>query len=86
MEAVVTYLTNIPTPQLPAIQMSTLPPKMTTGQEFLRKVVDELIGCWGVQWEASLSLTTEDGKVTLAFSTTLRPMSWQTSGFRTSNS
>ena len=44
---------------------------MITGREFLKKVVDNFIGCWGVQWEASLSLTTEDGKVTLAFSTTL---------------
>ena len=31
-----------------------------------KKVVDEFIGCWGVQWEASLPLTTEDGKVNLA--------------------
>ena len=32
----------------------------------MKKVVDELIGCWGVQWLASLPLTTEDGKVNLA--------------------
>ena len=32
----------------------------------MKKVVDEFIGCWGVQWEASLPLTTEDGKVNLA--------------------
>ena len=49
MEAVVTYLTNAPTPQLPAIQ---------------NEVVDE--GYWMVQWEASLPLTKEDRKVTLA--------------------
>ena len=71
MEAVVTYLTNTLTPQLPATQMSTSPPKMTTGQELLKKVVDEFIGCRGVQWEASLLLTFEVGKVALAFSTTL---------------
>ena len=71
MEAVVTYQTNTLTPQLPATQMSTSPPKMTSGQEFLKKIVDEFIGCWRVQWEASLSLTVEVGKVTLAFSTTL---------------
>ena len=71
MEAVVTYLTKTLTPQLPATQMSTLAPKMTTGQDILKMVVDEFIGCRGVQWEASLDLTTEDGKVALAFSTTL---------------
>ena len=49
MEAVVTYLTNTPTPQLPATQMSTLPPKMRTGQQFLKKIVNEFIGCWGVK-------------------------------------
>ena len=32
----------------------------------MKKVVDEFIGCWGVQWEATLPLTTEDGKVNLA--------------------
>ena len=58
MEAVVTYLTNTPTPQLPAIQVSTLAPKMTTGQDLLKKVVGESISCWGVQREASLSFTT----------------------------
>ena len=52
MEAVVTYLNNTPTPQLPAIQVSTLPPKMKTGQDLLEKVVEEFIGCWGVQREA----------------------------------
>ena len=31
-------------PQLPAIQMSTLPPKMNTGQGLLKKVVDEVSG------------------------------------------
>ena len=51
--------------------MLTLPPKMTTVQEFMKNVVEEFIGCWGLQWKASLSLTTEDGKVNLAFSTTL---------------
>ena len=71
MEAVVTYLTKTLTPQLPATQMSTSAPKMTTGQEILKKVVDEFIGCRGVQWEASLLLTTEDGKAALALSTTL---------------
>ena len=33
----------------------------------MKKVVDEVIGCWEVQWEASLLLTTEDGKVNLAW-------------------
>ena len=32
----------------------------------MKKVVDEFIGYWRVQWEASIPLTTEDGKVTLA--------------------
>ena len=32
----------------------------------MKKVVDEFIGYWRVQWEASLPLTTDDGKVTLA--------------------
>ena len=49
--------------------MSTLPTKMTTGQEFLMKVVDSFIS-W-LQWKASLSLTTQEGKGTFAFSTTL---------------
>ena len=48
MEVVVTYLTKTPTPQLPVIQMSTLPNKMTTGQAFLKKVMDEFICCWGL--------------------------------------
>ena len=29
----------------------------------MKKIVDEFIGYWGVQWEASLPLTIEDGKV-----------------------
>ena len=37
MGAVVTYQTNTPTPRQPAIQVSTLPPKMTTGQDLLKK-------------------------------------------------
>ena len=74
MEAVVTYLTNTPTPQLTAIQVSTLHPKMTTGQDLLKKVVEEFISYFGVQREASLSFTMEDGKVTLAFSTILGAM------------
>ena len=49
MEAVLTYLTKTLTPQLPATQMSTPAPKMTTGQEILKKVVDEFIGCRGLQ-------------------------------------
>ena len=44
---------------------------MTTGQELLKKVVEEFIGCRGVQLEASHLFSTEDGKVALAFSTTL---------------
>ena len=72
MEAVVTYKTNTPTPQLPAIEVSTLPPKMTTGQDLLKKVVEEFINCWGMQMEASLSCITDDGKVTLGFSATLQ--------------
>ena len=60
MEAVVTYRSKTPTPQVTATQMLTLP----------TKIVDEFIGCWGVQWEASLK--PEVGKkVTQAFSTTL---------------
>ena len=35
MEAVVLYLTYTPAPEVPAIQMSTLPPKMTMGLDFL---------------------------------------------------
>ena len=35
MEAVVLYLTNTPAPEVPAIHMSTLPPKMTMGLDFL---------------------------------------------------
>ena len=70
--SVVTYFTNTPTCQLPATQMSICPIKMTTGQEILKKVVEKFIGCWGVQWEAFLSLPTEDGEITLAFSTNLR--------------
>ena len=39
MGAVVTYLTYTHKPQLPAIQVSTFPPKMTTGQDLQKKVV-----------------------------------------------
>ena len=35
MEAVVLYLNNTPTPEVPAIHMATLPPKMTIGLDFL---------------------------------------------------
>ena len=47
-----TYLTNTLTPQLPAIQVSTLPAKRTIGQDILKKVVMDFIACWGVQTEA----------------------------------
>ena len=72
MESVVTYQTKKPTPQLPAIQVSTLPSKMRTGQDLQKKVVEEFIGCWGVQREASLSFIIEHGKVTLTFSAILQ--------------
>ena len=49
MEAVLTYLTKTLTPELPPTQMSTSAPKKTTGQEILKKVVVEFIGCRGVQ-------------------------------------
>ena len=35
MAAVVLYLTNTPAPEVPAIHMLTLPPKMTMGLDFL---------------------------------------------------
>ena len=86
MGAVVTYQTNTHTPRQPAIQVSTLPSKMTTGQDLLKKVVEEFISCWRVQRDGSLSFTIEDGKVTLAFSTTLGAMNMRTSSFWTSSS
>ena len=64
MEAVMTYQTSTPKPQLPAIQGSTLPSKMKTGQDLLEKVVEEYINSWGMQREASLSFIIEHGKVT----------------------
>ena len=69
MEAVVNYLTNTPTPQLPAIQMSTLPPTVKTRQKFLKNGVFHFIICWGA------TKATQDGKVNLDLSTTLGVMS-----------
>ena len=47
---------------------------MTTGQDFVMKAVDKLIGA-GVKGKALLRLSSKDGKATLAFSTTLGHLS-----------
>ena len=51
--------------------MSPWPPKLATGQNFVNKAVDVVIGFYGVHEKASLSLTFKGGKVTIAFFTTL---------------
>ena len=48
-----------------ATKMSPWRPKMATEKDFVKKAVHEFIGT-RVEGEASLSLTSKDGKVTLA--------------------
>ena len=53
-----------------ATKMSPWPPKMATGKTFCRRQWISLLVQW-VKGKALLTLTSKDGQVTLAFSTTL---------------
>lgn len=44
---------------------------MATTSDLVRCAVADFLGCWEVQGEATLSLTTKDGNTTLAFTTSL---------------
>ena len=57
-----------------ATKMSPWPPKMATGQDFVKKVVDEFIGAGGGREGFSLPHL-QGRKVTLAFSNTLGQIS-----------
>ena len=51
--------------------MSPLPVKMILKKEVLLNSVAEFLGCWAVRGKATLSLNTQDGVTTIAFSNTL---------------
>ena len=44
---------------------------MATTSDLVRCAVADFLGCWEVQGEATLSLTTKGGNTTLAFTTSL---------------
>ena len=51
--------------------MSPLPVKMILKKEVVLNSVAEFLGCWAVGGKATLSLNTQDGVTTIAFSNTL---------------